>query len=145
MADRLEPVAQPDADAARRNLSEMLMAFAVIRELTKTQQESAERTIEEVRAMCASRDTYFAERNSARDAWRRRVKQCEALEAKLAAQVAKARAEERERCATLCVENSQRWPDQRAVYAANECAAAIRQASEQANARLSGLGREEQR
>ena len=34
-------------------------------------------------ALERSRATYFAERNSARDAWRKRVKRCEALEAAL--------------------------------------------------------------
>ena len=34
-------------------------------------------------ALERSRATYFAERNSARDAWRDRVKRCEALEAAL--------------------------------------------------------------
>lgn len=84
-AEQAEPVA---ADHARKELSDMLMSFAVIRELTKTQQDSAEETVEAVRGALNSASTYFAERNSARDVFWRRVKQCEELEAKLAAAAA---------------------------------------------------------
>ena len=43
-----------EADEARRELSSLLMAMAVIRELTKTQQGSADETIEAVRAALAA-------------------------------------------------------------------------------------------
>ena len=41
--------------------------------------------------------------------------------------LAEIRLAERERCANVCEENSQRWPDPRKVYVAHELAAAIRQ------------------
>lgn len=115
MADRLEPV----ADKPQRLIDGLLLKFrSVVAWVALTHHEYKGK---------AMSDELYDRFATARDETIPKLR--EEILAQLAAEVAQARAEERERCAKLCVENSQRWPDQRAVYAANECAAAIRQAS----------------
>lgn len=54
---------------------------------------------DELKQAQQSSRTYFLECNSARDAWRARVKQCEALEAAQTAAYAEGRKDEKEQCA----------------------------------------------